>query len=144
MTVRVGCAVAALSASLLLGGSFAGLGCASGPSEESSGGQASTEANEDDEATSRPFGDDAMGAARRWTAELPDSAPERFRDRTSNWSDPVVARLRRRDSETYRAVVLPEDDGEAEGLLITLERSEGSWRVDGVERVGGSHGWTTY
>lgn len=121
---------------------IAGLGCATGPAEEGTEESASSESSGG--STASRFGDDPMGVARRWTSELPASAPERFRERVSDWEEPVVARIYRRESGAYRAVVLSTDEGDAEGLLVAVEQGEDGWQVGGVEPVEGRHGWTSY
>lgn len=127
----------------LAGSALALIGCASGPSERA--GEKPGRAEERGSAPSGDqFGEDPMGAARQWVANLPESAPSRFRDGVADWSSPLVARIYRRTSESYRAVVLPRDQGEVRGLLVAVEREGEEWSVEPVEWVDGSRGWTSY
>lgn len=91
------------------------------------------------------YGDDPMGLAHQWTADLPGSAPDSLRSTVESWSDPTVLRLYRHSETETRAVVAASDHPDGDAILLTLTRPAptSSWQVDSAKPTQPTHAWPT-
>jgi hypothetical protein len=115
--------------------------CATSPDESSS------EPSTSESATAEPtYGDDPMGTARRWAADLTKDADESVPEIARGWSKAVVLRVYRAGDGDFRAVVAESDARHAEAVLLTITRGGGTdsgWSVADARPTDATHGWPT-
>ncbi len=120
------------------------VGCATGPDEPADDEPSAARADAADESDAPSFGDDPMGAARRFAHAPPESTDAATRETVASWSDPAILRLYRERDGAYRAVVADADRRGADALLLSLSRGDdGTWRVDDARPTDATHAWPT-
>lgn len=122
---------------------FTTAACATSPDESSSSEPTPAPASSTADTT---YGDDPMGAARRWAADLSEDAGETAPEVARGWSEAVVLRLYRAGDGDFRAVVAESDQQNADAVVLTLTRGGGTgdgWSVANARPTDATHGWPT-
>lgn len=117
--------------------------CATSPDESSSSEPTPAPASSTADTT---YGDDPMGAARRWAADLSEDAGETAPEVARGWSEAVVLRLYRAGDGDFRAVVAESDQQNADAVVLTITRGSGTgdgWSVANARPTDATHGWPT-
>jgi hypothetical protein len=117
--------------------------CATSPDEPSS---TESTTSESADAADTTYGDDPMGTARRWAADLSENAGDHAPEVARGWSEAVVLRLYRAGDGDFRAVVAESDDQNADAVVLTITRGGGmgnDWSVADVRPTDATRGWPT-